>query len=97
MRQCYVGNRPYVAVEGKEGCQCSSCLEMRAWGEANPANYPQLTGLIRLASDRETGLTQNQKAQEIFQEAKDSGRDIQAVRGRRTATQKFKDGSWVPA
>lgn len=29
MRMCYVHHGPYVAVDGKEGCQDSGCLSLR--------------------------------------------------------------------
>jgi hypothetical protein len=59
-------------------------------------------GLTLFAADRELGVTQMSKAKEMFEGVKENqgrvtkgSKDIQAVRGRRGATQVYRNDTWV--
>jgi hypothetical protein len=62
----------------------------------------RVNGLALFAHDREIGLTQMGKVKEMFEGVKENqgrvtkgSKDIQAVRGRRGATQVYRNDTWV--
>lgn len=54
----------------------------------------RVKGLALFRHDREAGLTQMGKAREQEQGAREDGRDIMRVRGRKTGTETYRNGSW---
>ncbi len=65
---------------------------------AEVRDYPSVRwNLARLRAANREGYTQHELAREIYQGAKETGDDIQQVRGRRRATERFDfaTGQWV--
>lgn len=54
----------------------------------------RVNGLALFQHDRKHGLTQAQKAREMFETSKEDGVDIQAVRGKRRPHEKRRNGNW---
>lgn len=54
----------------------------------------RVKGLALFKHDRDLGMTQMEKAKEQQDESRADGKDIMRVRGRRTATQVYRNGSW---
>jgi hypothetical protein len=54
----------------------------------------RVNGIALFRHDREHGLTQAQKAREMFDGARADKKQIARVRGRRTATEVRRNGRW---
>lgn len=54
----------------------------------------RVNGIALFQHDRRIGVTQAQKAREMFEDSRRDGKQIAAVRGRRRAHEKMNAGRW---
>lgn len=82
------------------GCEVEGCTRpINRDGVCFPHKMKSIrfNGAHRLRQEREANTTQSEIAQEVFDDARTDGVDIQQVRGRRTATEVNREGKWEAA
>jgi hypothetical protein len=73
---CYTHGGPRVDVEGEEGCQDAYCVELRN----DPPSSEPLFNLSWLKQSNLAGQTAFEFKQEIYENARREGRDIERAR-----------------